>query len=354
MNSLASRKEFMLWPDLIRVVATFLVVTVHVSGQLTNVWGEISNGDWFIANIYGGIARICVPLFFMISGYLLLPRSESLGTFYRKRIPKILIPLIAWSLIYLGWYCGNHPGTCTPSMIQNLLFVQGAYYHLWFLFTLLGIYLILPVLRLMIRPETDRKILWYLIGLWLIFQSGLNFAYRFWGFRIKLSAPLATGLLGFFILGYLLGSWRLARSTVIFCVIAWILATLGTILGAYWMTQAGGKFDGFFYDFTTLNVILASASAFLLLRWVAETKIFSPPKAASSLRWLASGCFGIYLIHILVIEVLSGWIPGIHIDSFMGHPAWSIPLVVIIVFIISFLIVYLMQRIPVVKQIVPG
>ncbi len=211
MNAQAGQKEFLPWADLIRVVATILVVTVHVSGQLTNVWGKIPESDWFIANIYGGIARICVPLFFMISGYLLLPRSESLGTFYRKRMPKVVIPFLVWSLIYLGWYCGNHPGTCTPSLVRNLLFVQGTYYHLWFMYSLIGIYLILPVLRLLVRPEADRKILWYLIVLWLVFQSVLNFADHFAGFKIGISAPLANGLVGFFILGYLLGPLRLSH-----------------------------------------------------------------------------------------------------------------------------------------------
>jgi len=109
------------WVDLIRVVAIYLVVVVHVSGQLTNIWGEIPNSQWLIADIYGGIARISVPLFFMISGYLLLPRSETLKDFYMRRMTKVLIPFVAWSLIYLGWYCGNHPGACTPNFIWDLL-----------------------------------------------------------------------------------------------------------------------------------------------------------------------------------------------------------------------------------------
>ena len=58
MNAQAGQKEFLPWADLIRVVATLLVVTVHVSGQITNAWGKILESDWFIANIYGGIARI--------------------------------------------------------------------------------------------------------------------------------------------------------------------------------------------------------------------------------------------------------------------------------------------------------
>jgi surface polysaccharide O-acyltransferase-like enzyme len=354
MNVQAGQKEFIPWADLIRVVATVLVVTVHVSGQITNIWGKVPESDWFIANIYGGIARICVPLFFMISGYLLLPRSESLGTFYRKRMPKVVIPFIAWSLIYLGWYCGNHPGTCTPSLVRNLLFVQGTYYHLWFMYSLIGIYLILPVLRLLVRPDTDRKILWYLIVLWLVFQSALNFAGYFGDFKLGISAPLANGFVGFFILGYLLGPWRLSRSTAILTAAAWVLATLATIVGTYFLTRASGKFENYFYGFTTPNVIVASATGFLLLKWVSESLNFTSPSTHLLIRYLAAASFGIYLIHVLVIEIIQGWIPGTHLDSLMGKPIWSIPLVCFIVFTISFGLVRLLQAIPVLKRIVPG
>ena len=347
------KKEFIPWADLIRVVATVLVVVVHVSGQITNAWGEAPNGWWFIANIYGGIARICVPLFFMISGYLLLPRSESLGTFYRKRISKVLIPLIVWSLIYLGWFCNNHPGTCTPPLIQDMLLVRGAYYHLWFLRALLGIYLSLPVLRLMVQPDADRKILWYLIGLWLVFQTGLTLAKQFWGFQLGLNVPLATGFLGIFILGYLLGTWSLSRVTIIFSALVWVLGTLATIIGTYLMTQYSGTFEGFFYDFTSLNVILASAAAFLLLRWLSETEVFTSPQVHNVIRWIASGSFGIYLIHILVIEVLQSKIPGFHLDTFVGNPLWSIPLVTVMVFILSLAITRVLQKVPIVQRIIP-
>jgi surface polysaccharide O-acyltransferase-like enzyme len=353
MKEQTGTKEILSWADLIRVVAIYLVVVVHVSGQLTNAWGRIPDAQWIIADIYGGIARVCVPLFFMISGYLLLPRSESLGTFYLKRMPRILIPFVAWSLIYLGWYCGNHPNICTPAFAWNLLLVQGAYYHLWFLYSLLGIYLILPVLRLMFTPEPDQKVLWYLIVVWLIFQPILTIAHKFWNFSIKISPPLAAGFVCFFFLGYLLGEIKLSRVKVILSVVIWLISTLITILGTYLFARNSGQFDGFFYDFVSLNVILASGTAFLLLRWLSERKPFTSPNIHRVTRALALGSFGIYLVHILVIEILSGWIPFLHINSFMGNAVWSIPFVSALVFTISFLIVRMLQKIPVLRYIVP-
>src|SRR5215207_2476267 len=352
MSDQTGRNEIVPWADLIRVAAIFLVVMIHVSGQLTNAWGKVPTDQWLIADVYGGLARIAVPLFFMISGYLLLPRSESLGDFYRKRVLKLLIPFVVWSLLYLGWYCGNHPGTCTPAFAWNLLLVEGTYYHLWFLYSILGMYLILPVLRLMIRPETDKTILWYLMGLWLLFQPILASANKFWDFRIKLNAPLTTGFACFLILGYLMGDVALSRGRVMMSAVIWGIGTLVTIVGTYLLTRSAGQFDSFFYDFVSLNVILASGAAFLLLRWLSETKPFNSPAAQAVTRSLAVSTFGIYLVHIIVMEVLRDWIPFLQINSTMGNAVWSVPLVSILVFLLSFLIVRILQKTPVLKQIV--
>jgi surface polysaccharide O-acyltransferase-like enzyme len=344
------QKQFIYWLDLVRVAAIFLVILGHVSGELTFKWGEISNGQWMIANIYGSFARISVPLFFMVSGYLLLPRSESLRSFYTKRMTKVLIPFVVWSLIYLLWYCAGH--TCTPNLVWDLLLVQGTYYHLWFLYSLVSIYLILPVLRLMFRPDTDKKILWYLMGLWLVFQPGLAIANRFWDFKINIGVQL-TGFVCFFILGYLLGEMILSKPGIILSVVIAMLGISVTIAGTYLLTLSSGQFDSFFYDLVSMNVILASGAAFILVRKISEAKIFTSPRIHSVSRSLASSSFGIYLIHVLVIEVLSAGIPFLHLNAFMGNPLWSIPLVSTVIFILSVLIVRVIQRIPIVNQAVP-
>jgi hypothetical protein len=199
----------------------------------------------------------------------------------------------------------------------------------------------------------DKTILWYLIILWLIFEPILTFANHFWGFRINISAPLATGFPCYFILGYLLGEVKLTRFWMITSVIIWLLATLITIIGTYVLSLNADQFDPFFYDFVTANVIFASASAFILLKGLAESKVFATSNAQTIFRQLATGAFGIYLIHVIVLEVLSGWIPIFHINSFIGNALWSVPLVGTIVFSISFVIVSLLQKIPVIQQIVP-
>ena len=147
----------------------------------------------------------------MISGYLLLPRSESLGSFYGKRMPKIVIPFIFWSIFYISLTCAGNANLCTPNYLLQFILLKRTYFHLWFLYSLIGIYFVLPLLRLMIRPDTDRKVLWYLIVLWLIFQPVRTLMDQFLHFSININAPLATGFLPYFVLGYLLGEISLTR-----------------------------------------------------------------------------------------------------------------------------------------------
>ncbi len=353
MGTPAGKRPFTPWVDFMRVSAMFLVVVIHVSGQLTNVWAQIPTSQWVIANIYGGLARVAVPLFFMISGYLLLPRTETLGSFYSRRIPRIAIPLAAWSLIYLAWFCGGHPGTCTPGLVQNLLLVQGTYYHLWFLYSLLGIYLVLPLLRLMVRPDTDRRLLWYFIGLWLIFQPLWTVLQQFWHIYINITPLMATNFLPYFFLGYLLGEIVLSHRVMVVSAVLFVAGVVATCLGAFLMTRAAGQYNGFFYDFLSFNVIFASAGAFVLIRRLGETPALAAPRLQPLMRSVATATFGIYLIHVLIIEILGYGIPFAHINSFMGSPIWSIPLVCVLVFCISYVIVEGLQRIPVVRQIIP-
>src|SRR5262249_51818639 len=101
------------------------------------------------------------------------------------------------------------------------------------------------------------------------------------------------------------------------------------------------------------NVIFASGSAFILLRQISEAKLFTSQGTHDLMRSLATSAFGIYLVHVLVIEVLSFNLPLIHMNSFMGSALWSIPFVSTIVFIISFWITRFIQKIPVLNYIVP-
>ena len=86
--------------DLINVLAIIFVVALHVR---FNYRVDYDSPGWVLENILSGTAVAAVPLFFMASGITLLnfTNRESVGTFYKKRFTKILIPLLVWGQVYL-------------------------------------------------------------------------------------------------------------------------------------------------------------------------------------------------------------------------------------------------------------
>nr|AEU10115.1 hypothetical protein PDP_0372 [Photobacterium damselae subsp. piscicida] len=90
--------------DLLRCVAAIAVVIIHVLGPYREQLGQISQFDWITAIIFNSFSRWAVPVFILISGALLLsnPKPIEANYFITRRVSKVLIPFVAWSLFYAG------------------------------------------------------------------------------------------------------------------------------------------------------------------------------------------------------------------------------------------------------------
>lgn len=90
-------KQQILYLDLIRVAACVFVVAIHCNPWLFTIPRGIDMAFAFASMLLIGVA---VPLFFMISGALLLPVQMDTVRFYERRIPKIVWPLLIWGILY--------------------------------------------------------------------------------------------------------------------------------------------------------------------------------------------------------------------------------------------------------------
>ena len=143
--------------DLIRTVAIIGVILLHSANDLTSQqmnWFEIVR--WNTVTVYQSIGRLGVPLFLLLTGALLLQPSkltEPIGVFFKKRVARIALPFIFWGAIYFAWdflvvhKIGTLPIT-QSNIIQGIL--TGPYYQFWYLYLLLGLYLVTPILRAVI------------------------------------------------------------------------------------------------------------------------------------------------------------------------------------------------------------
>ena len=340
------------WIDLVRVVAVFQVVLIHLSYVIFFKEPPLTP-NWLAANFYDSFSRMGVPLFFMVSGYLLLRKSESVPQFFRKRFFKVGIPTLFWTAAYLLWsvpaYTSGtmNPVSVTLSMLKAI-YTGNVEIHLWFLYVLIGIYLVVPILRVYISSASRRNLSYFLI-LWLLATSLIELVQRVGGIQTALVIPVVTGYVGYFVLGYFLAEVELTSRSRVMAIIGCVLAIAVTYVGTNQLSAHAGPINDYFYSYFSPPVILASVFGFMLLKKLGQNM----GSAGRYARTASATAFGVYLIHIFVIELLRMGTLGFRLYSWMAPSAYMIPLTALIVFVLSFAVVFIMRKIPLIRMLVP-
>jgi surface polysaccharide O-acyltransferase-like enzyme len=308
------KADRLVYADSIRTVAILLVVVSHI-GALIVYRQPLTTANaqsWALANFLMTIGRPCVPLFVMLSGALLLnPQKpdESIGTFLRKRLSKVVIPGLIWSVIFLAWRKWGIKEPIELSTALQALQNGTVFGHLWFLYMILGLYIAAPVLRPYIRSAKLSN-QGYFLTVWFLITSLAPFLKKFlnvdfYGF---VYVPL-QGYVGLFIGGYFLSQVpigpKLRRS------IPWFVVACGmtlTILSYQSAPSVGQKFDDYFHNYLTPFSVLISAGLFLILRDLPYASLLKKiPVLQSSIQTISALSFSLYLFHPIVLDLLC-WI----------------------------------------------
>ena len=158
--------------DWLRVIACFMVMVVHSSECVYSNDYSFSFpselGRWSVCLI-NGFVRPAVPLFLIASAYLLIPLRTDTKTFFRKRFMRVVIPFVIWLFMYavLPGLWGEFSNEEVKNNLSHIFinFIPRAS-HLWFIYMLLGIYLIMPVLSPWLERVSRREEEVFL-GIWL-------------------------------------------------------------------------------------------------------------------------------------------------------------------------------------------
>lgn len=287
--------------DLLRVGCMCCVVYLHAA---YDSFHDLSSRRVFaMSELVNVAASLAVPLFFMLSGALLLsPRAASdPRSVLTRRVPKVLIPLLCWSglILYYTWPTLGDQGV--RQGLAGLLNtpVNTAY---WFVYALIPMYLLVPLLKPM-ADHLDRRQWRYGLCLWLGLTLGLATARGFlppaWQ-RVftehwTLNLNAVGGYLGYFLLGaYLDRLERLPSRRVL--VWGTVAASVVTAVAGWVDSYALGTWSERFTGYLTVFTALRAAGVFLLCK-----SLFSQRRTP---RWLAalSGCsFAVYLAHPLLL-----------------------------------------------------
>ncbi len=312
------------WLDLVRILAIFLMVLLHVSAGYVPLWFEQSSFGWFFSNAFGSLSRVCVPLLVMVSGALLLPKLESgkinAFDFYQKRLSRLIKPWLFWSVIFglINLLTGNEVDSL------KRLVVGTVWTGFWLLPVLLVIYLFAPHF-VKIKNIFGQWFVWaYLLVGTLILISGIHL-------------PLYFEYFVYFVLGAVLADLPQKKLFKISGLLLLVVGLVSTSYLTFVLSVANRGFISTYYGFNMWTILLTSVGSFLFL---AQHNNFFENKISTShkklLASLSAISFQIYFVHLLFFRLAF---------SFTTLPSVIfIPFYTIFIFGGSWLIVWLMGK----------
>lgn len=340
--------------DLLRTFATIAVIVLHLAGsQMANV--AVGSHAWQVFNVYDGLVRWCVPVFVVLSGMFMLDSKHALplGKLFFHNCLRIIVCLMFWGAVYAlvdCWLAGSFSWKGLWQAMLNAL-RGNTHYHLWFCYMILGLYLVTPCLRALVRGAS-RADLHYFLLLCFLFASLLPTAFQLWPnatavlrtWYDRMGVKLVLGYVGYYVAGYYLREYTIGRIAEACIYVLGVLGGAVTVWGTRWMSLTYGGLNQIFYDYFAPNVVCLAVAVVVLFRYVLG--VSEERSRRQRLGHVARISFGIYLVHDLFILLLR----SIGLTTLSFTPVASVPVLTAVVFLLSFALAWLIHHIPLVGR----
>lgn len=266
--------------DYLRFFAALSVIFMHTAAELLR--GGM-DAQWEALNFCTSLAFTAVPLFLMMSGYLLLSSEKTMDVtvLLKKRLPRLVVPLAAWTVIEAVRSLLAQ-GTLTPRALLSSLvraFNDPAAIHFWYMYLLIALYAISPILCGGLRALDRKGHLYVLALIGLVLCQTMASAIlpdrfdKFVTFDIISRLRLFSGHLCAFLLGYYLGNWKRKIPNGLLAILA--AALLASItLGTRWLSARSGGYATTFQDQSGGFEVALAACIFLLFQQNAKPARF--------------------------------------------------------------------------------
>lgn len=306
MQQKTSRTVFL---DLLRIFACFFVIVNHTCGDLF-LLDTPDNPIWFVSVAYFFLATTAVPVFFMISGYLLLGKQDSWRKTF-QRIGRILAVLMGCAVVY-GVYnvLKDAASLSLPAIVKNIIeeivkvYLRSPSNALWYLYAYLGMLVMMPFLQKLsgAMQKRDYHFFFLFAGIFISVAPILRHYSSYLTINPYFQLPLFSGYVTMLFIGQYFARFGTARSgkrlaIAMLTLTGAIALCVAATYGEYLRDPANYLY---FEDVTLLPIALASVSVFCIFSW---TSI--PHRAAPVISEVGACTFGIYLISDLVIDALS-------------------------------------------------
>lgn len=358
--------ERSLFIDCLKIFMCYCIVVFHVAGG--RVWIiDIMSQDWMIYHLYEGMTAGAVAVFIMISGALILSKGRMYVRYIGHKLLSYLRLAIFWGIFY-SIFETIRIEIRTPRefalSVYNQFVYSSAGWHLWYLYMLAGLMIVLPFSYGVCHIENEGKkpLLLLILSAFLFFgiirptlalfpdsngSPWINFLFRVdtgifagWGFYI-----------GYFILGYVLfhlckrGGKRKPVWYVTALISVGVIVKLFGVLATGYLAKTQDATLMSYYDNNTVYTFICAVCIFCGAYYLVDMVSFSK-KVEHLIHSLAEKTQGIYLIHWVFTRILGD--PNIHIVDI--NPLLMVPVVAAGVFGVCIVIVSVLKHTPYIRK----
>ena len=357
-SSPQNKKGKLLYLEVIRIIAIFMVLFIHTGDKGYMFFSTDRESRLYYLYLAISIfVKIAVPLFFMVSGSLLLGKEESIAEIYRKRVLKIAATLLVWSTLYYLYDVWKETREFNLVDYLKLVYSSQTSRALWYLYSYLALLIMLPLLRKMVKLLSNREY-WYWIIIVIVFLGICpTVCYLAVGPTFSMNYDLvprmmATYNIFYFCIGYYFD--RLVdidmvdrtkfRQMIILSVIGIAISAIATTCYVDNKDIPVNDYQVFFHCFR----VFPTVTVFLLIK-----KIFTGIKLSAPVERfilvMGSCTFGIFLMERFSRNFLD-FIPHLlcgHIPTFIVGVIWAICSVMF-----GFAVTWILKKIPFVRYFV--
>lgn len=342
--------------DLLKIISCISVIIIHMSAYVLNTI-SVDTLQYKIASSYAGVVHFSVGVFVMITGAFLLSRDEmSKKKIFKHYILKVGLIYIITSMIYkIFYYNGGDLNNLSINIIFGMFIrtlAGSSHLHLWYLYMLLGLYLIYPLIYKLVRKSNKEELKYTLIV--LLFLSSILFSINELLGLLKLDFRISTELklsiyIFYFIAGFYLYKYNLSKRKSILLISLIPISSIFTIILSNIRALQIKAFSLNFINYESINIVLSALGMFYLFKLI-NKKIKFSENISKIVYFLSKETLGIYLIHLLVMDYI--YKKNIINFNLIGN-VLLIPIYSIVVFSICFIIVYFVKYLcKVVKKII--
>ncbi len=361
-------KNRIVFLDWLRIFACFLVILVHASENFYGAGGESdmagpvsmlqNESDRLWVSVYDGFSRMSVPLFFIVSAFLLAPMAPGMtsGQFYKRRFTHILPPFFIFMVLYstLPMLWGQiDSATSINDLSRILLNFPTTAGHFWFMYPLISIYLFIPIVSPWLAKASAKEERFFIL-LFLI-STCMPYMNRMWGevwgecfWNSYHLLWYFSGYLGYLVLAHYIRvhlTW--SRATRLWSGTLMLLAGAAATIYSFYIQAIPGQLletpvIEIGWAFCTINCVVLTTGAFLLFTCITQKKAPAIVTRASQLS------YGIYLMHIFW---LGFWVSVFKVDYPLPTVA-AIPAIAVTTFVCCYLTARVISFLPGSKWII--